>query len=297
MTFSDGCLGFEADPAQGCDDAIYPGAIVLLEHDREEARYHVSDSGRVVPVTFTEGQPTIEVNENVQQVQQDMREDVAENLGIDVSGVSIDSFRIVTWPDGCLGVYTDDAGCTEALVPDGFVAMLEADGELYRYHGSPDTFIGVEFLNRDVRLGEPLPPEKDPRDTGDSKEQDSGAYVPEGNDSALPQALVKDLAATLEVDPSEIEVRCLRGGHLARWLPRRLLRGYRLHAGPRARLHRPAPVSRRGLPLLRQRCRLHQRHPARPRRGPPGRTRRRIARRSIGPASPGPSGVRVALVP
>lgn len=209
VTFSDGCLGFE-EGSSGCDDALVPGAIVLLEYEGEEARYHVSQDGGVIPVSFTGGQATIDVNQNVREVQQDMREDAASELDIAADAVSIDSFRIVDWPDGCLGVHQDGSVCTEAVVEDGFIAFLVADGKSYRYHGSPDEFIGIEFLDGDVRIGEPLPPDEGTTggegDSGDSIEEDSGAYNPEGN-SELPQALVADLAATLEVDPSDIEVR------------------------------------------------------------------------------------------
>lgn len=159
VTFPDLCLGFEHEQGQACAQALAEGAIVMLSHERDLYRYHVSVHG-IVAVSFEDGSVTIDLNDNVSAVQQAMRNDVADQLGADVEVVSVLAYNNVVWPDGCLGVYFKDALCTQALV-EGFVAVLGVGGSDagYIYHGAGDEFTGVAFLDPDeFRLGHPLPP-------------------------------------------------------------------------------------------------------------------------------------------
>lgn len=156
VTFSDGCLGFLPDGQDVCDSAIYQGGIILLGHAGEQYRYHVAEAGRIVPVSFLDGELTVEPDPAVVAVQREMREDLAGRLGADIDAVSVSAFREVTWPDGCLGVRRPNGLCTQALV-DGFLALLVgSDGKVYRYHGSGSEFIATDF-EPGITVDEPLP--------------------------------------------------------------------------------------------------------------------------------------------
>lgn len=156
VTFSDGCLGFVPHGQDVCDSAIYDGGVVLLGHAGEQYRYHVAQAGRVVPVSFLDGEVTVQPAPAAVAVQQAMREDLAGRLATNLDTVSVLAFREVTWPDGCLGVRRPDGICTQALV-DGFLALLiGSDGKVYRYHGSGDAFIATDF-EHGITVDEPLP--------------------------------------------------------------------------------------------------------------------------------------------
>lgn len=156
-TFDDRCLGFERDGDFACDDAITPGAVVLLGHGGETYRYHVSPHG-LVPVSFEDGE-TFELDSPLVAVQAAMREELASTTGAGLSEVSLVSYADVQWPDGCLGVYVEDAACSQAIV-DGFVAVLAVAGEEegYLYHGAGEAFTNISTLDPDnVEIGHPLP--------------------------------------------------------------------------------------------------------------------------------------------
>jgi hypothetical protein len=61
-------------------------------------------------------------------------EDLAERLGIEPDAVTVVDARAVTWPDGSLGCPEPGMMYTQVLV-DGTLAVLEADGRRYQYHG------------------------------------------------------------------------------------------------------------------------------------------------------------------
>jgi hypothetical protein len=154
--FNNGCIGFaHADP-RGCDDALTPGAIVLLDAAGNEYTYHVADVA-FVATDFTDGQVVEEPDGSLVSVQREMRKDLAQRLGIATENTSIGSFNLVTWANGCLGVEKDGQVCTQALV-DGFLAELTDGNDVYRYHGAGDHFIAASF-EEDPRttISDPLP--------------------------------------------------------------------------------------------------------------------------------------------
>ena len=153
--FSDSCIGF-AQAGQACDDAIAPGAFVLLQANGEGYRYHIARGGWLVATDFVAGTVTAEPDGGVIAVQRAMREDLASRLGVTLEGVSVSAYREVTWRNGCLGVQRPGDVCTEALV-EGFLALLQAEGEEYRYHGRGDAFIAASFEDG-ATIVDPLPP-------------------------------------------------------------------------------------------------------------------------------------------
>jgi hypothetical protein len=159
VDFPNLCLGFER-PDTACAEVLTPGFIVLLEAGGKPYRYHVSASG-FVATDFEQGSPTIEPPANALAIQQALRQDLAQRLGVAVGRVSVSSFRPVTWRDGCLGVHRLGEACTQALV-EGFLAQLAGpDGRLYRYHGSGSSFVAATFEEQaGAQLQEPLFPDE-----------------------------------------------------------------------------------------------------------------------------------------
>lgn len=81
--------------------------------------------------------------------------DLARRLGVPPGQVSVASFRRVTWPDGCLGVYRPDAVCTQALVEGWLAVLRDGSGKEYRYHGGDGHVLAASF-EAGARIGEPL---------------------------------------------------------------------------------------------------------------------------------------------
>jgi hypothetical protein len=140
-----------------CDSVIVDGAVVfLVGGDGLTYRYHVGGNG-VIATDFVDGEITFEPNPAVRVQQQLMREDLARRLDVPLGEVGVVSYRLVTWPDGCLGVYLPDALCSQALV-DGSLAILSGpDEKEYRYHASEQgSFVAASF-EPTARVEDPLP--------------------------------------------------------------------------------------------------------------------------------------------
>jgi hypothetical protein len=60
--------------------------------------------------------------------------DLARHLDVSPDDVTVVAAREVTWPDGSLGCPEPGMMYTQALV-DGTLVVLEANGQLYEYHG------------------------------------------------------------------------------------------------------------------------------------------------------------------
>ena len=60
--------------------------------------------------------------------------DVAARTGVTANAVTVTQASIVDWSDGSVGCPAEGRAYTQAIVP-GILILLEADGEIYRYHG------------------------------------------------------------------------------------------------------------------------------------------------------------------
>lgn len=61
-------------------------------------------------------------------------DDAADRSGVPRDELMITTTELVTWPDGAAGCPEPDTMYTQALV-DGFLIVIEADGEAYHYVG------------------------------------------------------------------------------------------------------------------------------------------------------------------
>src|ERR1044071_466306 len=99
---------------------------------------------------------------------------LSEQLNLSVDKITMVSTEAVTWPNGCLGIVRMDVLCTQKEVP-GFKIVLKANGQKYEFHTNQDGSI--------VQLAE-------------------GAQ----NAGAVEQELIKQLAANLGLQDSDIKV-------------------------------------------------------------------------------------------
>ena len=77
-------------------------------------------------------------------LEQLLKDDLAQRLKLAITALSVRAFCQVTWPDGSIGVAKPGSAYTQALIP-GFLAVLSAGGKEYRYHGTPDGYIAADF--------------------------------------------------------------------------------------------------------------------------------------------------------
>lgn len=174
VRWSDSCLGI-AHPAILCAAGVVDGYRAVLKADGKDGEYlyHGALNGPYVaawalnpgdgyiigePLPSDPGQGDGDGG-RIKEPRQAMREDLAEKLGVDLDDVDIEDFDDVTWPDGCVGVYRNDALCTQTLI-DGWLAILTVDGDdtEYRYHGTYDGgFVAVWELDpANFRIGDPV---------------------------------------------------------------------------------------------------------------------------------------------
>ena len=85
--------------------------------------------------------------------------DLAARTGVPADNITLLRGEVVTWRDGCLGVYTEGEFCTQALV-DGFVLWLGDGASAYRYHTNADGS-ALRFAEGNIPLADvasaPLP--------------------------------------------------------------------------------------------------------------------------------------------
>ena len=127
VEWPDGCLGVQK-PGVMCTQAIVPGYKIILEANDEQYEFHTDEDGSVV----------VQVAETVfGSLEEQVVNQLAANLGLDESDISIVSNSGVEFADACLDVAMPNVMCAEVVTP-GKIIVLEADGVQYEYHVSTD---------------------------------------------------------------------------------------------------------------------------------------------------------------
>jgi len=127
VEWPDGCLGVQKLGVM-CTQAIVPGYKIILEANGEQYEFHTDEDGSVVVQVAKEVFESLEA----QVVNQ-----LASNLGLDESDISIISNVDIEFSDACLGVAMHNVVCAEVVTP-GKIIVLEADAVQYEYHVSND---------------------------------------------------------------------------------------------------------------------------------------------------------------
>ncbi|HEU0294797.1 MAG TPA: hypothetical protein VFR47_18795 [Anaerolineales bacterium] len=128
VNWPDGCLGVQRAGVM-CTQAIVPGYKIILEANGTQYEVHTDEDGSsvvVVPNTASAG-----------SLEEMVKKQLAMNLGLEESSVSIVSSSDVEFSDSCLGVAMQDVMCAQVITP-GKIIVLEAEGVEYTYHVSVD---------------------------------------------------------------------------------------------------------------------------------------------------------------
>lgn len=127
VEWPDGCLGVQK-PGVMCTQAIVPGYKIILEANGEQYEFHTDEDGSTV----------LRVAEEVfGSVEELVIDQLASNLGLDESDISVVSNADIEFSDACLGVAMHNVVCAEVVTP-GKVIVLEAEAVQYEYHVSND---------------------------------------------------------------------------------------------------------------------------------------------------------------
>ena len=127
VTWPDGCLGVQR-MGMMCTQAIVEGFKIVLKADGKEYEFHTNQNGSAVVLAAGELSGLVEEAIITQ---------LAENLGLDKSDVSVVSSTDVEFNDACLGVAMPDVMCALVITP-GRIIVLEANGIQYEYHTNGD---------------------------------------------------------------------------------------------------------------------------------------------------------------
>ena len=128
VTWPDGCLGIVKVGVM-CTQAQVPGFKIILESNGQEYEFHTDQDGSVV--LLAEGAPASGA------VEETVTKQLAANLGVDESDITVVSSEMVEFGDACLGVAQEGVTCAQVVTP-GHIIVLEADGVQYEYHTSED---------------------------------------------------------------------------------------------------------------------------------------------------------------
>jgi hypothetical protein len=128
VTWPDGCLGIVRMGVM-CTQAEVPGFKIILDAEGQEYEYHTNQDGSVV--LLAEGA------ENPGAVEDMVIKQLAANLGLQESDITVVSSKEIEFGDACLGVAMEGVMCAQVVTP-GRIIVLEANGVEYEYHTSQD---------------------------------------------------------------------------------------------------------------------------------------------------------------
>ena len=127
VTWPDGCLGVQR-MGMMCTQALVEGFKIVLEAEGKEYEFHTDQDGSAVVLATGDKSGLLEDALIAQ---------LAENLGLDRSDISVASSADVDFGDACLGVSMPEIMCAQVITP-GKIIVLEANGVQYEYHASGD---------------------------------------------------------------------------------------------------------------------------------------------------------------
>lgn len=128
VTWPNGCMGVQRIGVM-CTNQQIPGYRIVLEAKGQQYEFHTNGDGSVI--VPAQGMQAAGPAEDA------ARKQLASNLGIDVSQISVVSDADVEWPDSCLGVQQEGLMCAQIVTP-GHLIVLSANGLQYEYHTNGD---------------------------------------------------------------------------------------------------------------------------------------------------------------
>lgn len=128
VDWPDGCLGIQKVGVM-CTQMIVPGYKIILEVNSEQYEFHTNKDGSEV----------VQVNDLAiaGSLEKMVINQLAANLGLKESDISVVSSSEIEFADVCLGVAMDTVTCAQ-VVTSGKIIVLESEGVQYEYHVSAD---------------------------------------------------------------------------------------------------------------------------------------------------------------
>lgn len=128
VTWPDGCLGIVRMGVM-CTQAEVPGFKIILEANEQKYEFHTNQDGSIVMLA--------EGAQDSADVEQSVIKQLAANLGLQESDISVVSNTTIEFNDACMGVAMEGVMCAQVVTP-GHIIVLEANGVLYEYHTDAD---------------------------------------------------------------------------------------------------------------------------------------------------------------
>jgi hypothetical protein len=128
VTWPNGCLGIVRMGVM-CTQNEVPGFKIVLAASGQKYEFHTNQDGSVV--LQAEGA------QNSADVVQIVIKQLAANLGLKESDISVVSNATIEFNDACMGVAMEGIMCAQVVTP-GHIIVLEANGVQYEYHTNAD---------------------------------------------------------------------------------------------------------------------------------------------------------------
>ena len=128
VTWPNGCLGVVRMGVL-CTQNEVPGFKIVLEANGQKYEFHTNQDGSVI--LQAEGA------QDSADVEQIVIKQLAANLGIKESDISVVSNAVIEFNDACMGVAMEGILCAQVVTP-GHIIVLEAHGVQYEYHTNAD---------------------------------------------------------------------------------------------------------------------------------------------------------------
>jgi hypothetical protein len=124
VTWPDGCLGIVRMGVL-CTQAEVPGFKIILQADAKKYEFHTNQDGSIVMLA--------EGAQDSAAVEKIVIKQLAENLGLKESDISVVSNTTIEFRDACMGVALEGVTCAQVITP-GHIVVLEANGVQYEFH-------------------------------------------------------------------------------------------------------------------------------------------------------------------
>ena len=124
VTWPDGCLGI-VRMGVFCTQAEVPGFKIIFEAHGKKYEFHTNQDGSTV--MLAEGAQDSAVVEDL------VIKQLAANLGLKESDISVVSDTTIEFRDACMGVAMEGVMCAQVITP-GHIVVLEAKGVQYEFH-------------------------------------------------------------------------------------------------------------------------------------------------------------------
>ena len=128
VTWPNGCLGIVRMGVM-CTQNEVPGFKIILEADGQKYEFHANQDGSVVMLA--------EGAQESADVEQLVIKQLAANLGLQESDISVVSSTTIEFNDACMGVAMEGIMCAQVVTP-GHIIVLEANSVQYEYHTNAD---------------------------------------------------------------------------------------------------------------------------------------------------------------